>query len=1306
MAMSASGEPFLSNRFRIVSKLSTGATGVVYEALDTETGAHVAIKTLSAPSPEHLYWLKSEFRHLADIHHPNLIRLGELFVEAGRYYFTMELVRGTDFHSYVHSTHAISGARLRQADRYVRAGAAGGSDRGDSRDAPRRAARARRSAGAMPRSPATFDEVRLRASLEQLAAAIAAVHSHGLVHRDLKPSNVLVEATGRVVVLDFGIAGTLREADDGGAGGDGIVGTPAYMAPEQVLGEPPSTAADWYAFGVMLFQGLTNRLPFEGPLTEVLQAKVVGEAARASALVDGVPPDLDALCSALLRLDAKRRPTGSEVLERLAQGPGSHAISLERAPASKIFVGRVPEIEQLWRAFDVTLSGGFAGVLIEGAPGTGKTELVENFFAGLRSDASGPVLLRGRCYEQEFVPLKGFDALLDALSHHLKHRPEDDVKQLLPTRPALLAALFPVLYRVPAFAAAVPPPELNEANPQERLEAVGQLVQLLTAVARENPMALFIDDLQWAGEDSLELLRGVFAAPDAPPVLLVATRRTTDPTRSEVASAEPALDATVIGLFERIRLDPLSEEDSVELLRQLLPDPGAIEEADVARLLAEAAGHPLFLQELARYARDGAKLGSELRLDQVLQARIGRLDPASRRVLEAASVAGVPVPARVLGRVAGLERASLSAALTTLRSDHLVRIARTDASHRTVEPYHDRIREAVVDGVRAGSYRLTDDRDLAEVHLELGRELARAREEDGLSVPTTLIANQYDLGAAAITRPEERLRAAGLALDAARQMKLASAYDAATRYIAGARGHLGPAPEDEARGLGRQADVLEMQIALLANDASLADRTFERLAAKSRDELELAEAYEARATTEMAKAQFSAAVATAREGLRRLSMRAAGRGSSLLLLLEIARLELKLLGQKPANLADVPVQRDDRVRAQIQLLGTLAAAAYFCDVTWMAVCIVRAARMALSRGLADVSAYACIGYALILAGVFRKYQRAFEFSLLAKALNERHPNPALDAKLVYMHAYMVSPYVRPLEDSRADMRRAQELGLANGDLTFRAYAAATTPSFSFTMGRPLSETATECIDAIRVAQEGGHVDQVTSTSWFYRGIRALQGETENVMCMDGGYTEDQRESWNDLARLPVASFACGLMQLVLGNHFDDDALARMGAERADRAAHVQFGLLTLVTLSFYETLAACRSLARQSRPGRWRVRWAIRRGLRRLETWARACDANFGSYFLLARGEYHRALGEREAARRDLEEALRRAEGRETHPVAALANERLAGWHETYGSDRDARASVRAAIDAYRRWGAAACVARLTAPHSAGDISR
>jgi hypothetical protein len=198
-----------TGRYRVLRLIGRGGMGVVFEAVDQRLGVPVALKTLRDLDGAMLLRLKSEFRSLADLRHPNLVRLGELVQEDRSWFFTMELIRGRDFLGHVRPT------------------------------------------------PAGCDEARLREALAQLAEGVSALHRARKVHRDLKPSNILVEHGGRVVVLDFGLVAESDRRPDL----DPHAGTPEYMAPEQRAGGPVGPAADWYAVGVMLYEALTGSRP-------------------------------------------------------------------------------------------------------------------------------------------------------------------------------------------------------------------------------------------------------------------------------------------------------------------------------------------------------------------------------------------------------------------------------------------------------------------------------------------------------------------------------------------------------------------------------------------------------------------------------------------------------------------------------------------------------------------------------------------------------------------------------------------------------------------------------------------------------------------------------------------------------------------------------------------------------------------------------------------------------------------------------------------------------------------------------------
>jgi serine/threonine protein kinase len=641
-------------RYEVLSCLGKGGMGVVYEVFDRERQQVVALKTLLHFDPAALYMFKQEFRTLADVHHTNLVHLYELVMtEDGQVFFTMELVRGTDFRRHVQNARQTSSPPL-TATVALRTGQA-------QRETVRPKGPARVATPAPIAAPMHGDMNRLRPALRQLVAGIHALHTAGKLHRDIKPSNVLVTPEGRVVLLDFGVATELSSRGPVGAGHSGeLVGTARYMAPEQVEYRPPMPASDWYSVGVMLYEALVGRPPFVGSLADTLAMKNLMDPAPPSSCVDGVPPDLDALCRALLQRDPTKRPTGDEILRNLgvARSTAPPPAPIGSVDTATAFIGREAQLQTLREAFETTRSGRSVTVRVAGASGMGKSTVAHHVLDELERNGHA-VVFRGRAYERESVPYKAVDSIIDALSRHLM-RLADDARPLpLPEDLWALGRLFPVLQPV---AGVSPPAEQPIDDPQGlRRRAFGALRELLASLAERQPLVLFVDDAQWGDVDSAVLLLELLRPPEAPPMLLLMTYRDneaqTSPFLAELRDHWPE------GAEVRdVTVGPLDVENSQRLALTLLDATDGTSPAlsgrgrdldetaqRTARAVArESRGSPFLIEELVRSNRGAPGAEGEtlavLTLDQMVGERLERLPEPARRLIEIVAVGGRPLP--------------------------------------------------------------------------------------------------------------------------------------------------------------------------------------------------------------------------------------------------------------------------------------------------------------------------------------------------------------------------------------------------------------------------------------------------------------------------------------------------------------------------------------------------------------------------------------------------------------------------------------------------------------------------------------
>jgi eukaryotic-like serine/threonine-protein kinase len=760
---------FGTERFKIRRKLGSGGMGVVYEAHDRETDKVLALKALTRTEASNIYRFKREFRALADVSHPNLASLYEFIFDGNFWFFTMELVRGVTFLEYVrpgfraHPSPESGAATLLKPDEDFGAGADHEADTVEldveNSQLGSAGELSSETIGSQRPVKAKLNIDRLRSALRQLAEGLHGLHETGKLHRDIKPSNVLVTREGRVVILDFGLVAEV--ADRGMHDSDVLAGTPDYMSPEQGAQRPISKASDWYSVGVMLYQALTGRLPFKGKYFDVIMKKQSHDPPGPITLAPDIPEDLNDLCMRLLRRKPDRRPIGREVLRLLGQGKkSSQPWAIKQATMAHDatpFVGRARHLRELANAFAESRAGQPVAVYIHGGSGMGKTELAHHFVERLRDTERGVVILEGRCYERESVPYKALDGVIDSLTRYLLSLPDAAAEALVPRESYALARLFPVMLQLDSIFNS---PQREQEIPDPlalRRRAFTALRELLRRISDRQPLVIWIDDLQWADADSTTLLEDLLRAPNAPPLLLLASFRTED------IEAKPFLQTllkqTGAEHCRELRVGSLPQDEARGLISVLLGADVLVHEAFIESIAREARGNPFLIEQLARYAATTDKAAtSGISLAVMLEARMQHLPRGARRLMATLAVAGRPINAEVAYQAAGLSGDELPL-ISALRAAQFLR---SGGSHLGIELYHDRIRETLAAQI--------DTAKVKQIH----RRLARTLEARGIDDPEALF--QHYLGA------DQRVRAATHAVAAAKKAAAALAFDRAAVF--------------------------------------------------------------------------------------------------------------------------------------------------------------------------------------------------------------------------------------------------------------------------------------------------------------------------------------------------------------------------------------------------------------------------------------------------------------------------------------------------------------------------------------------
>lgn len=716
--------------------------GVVYEAIDSKSDEQVALKILlphAAEEEEGISRFKREFRALARLRHPNIVRVFDAGIEEDTPFIAMEFVTGRDARTHL-SSFPVGPVRDRETVHIFR----------------------------------------------QIFGALAHIHARKIVHRDLKPENILVTPDGRVKLMDFGVARLLRSPTSS----SGLLGTFAYMAPEQVTTGEIDGRSDLYAIGVVLYEILTGGYPFPvEPPPAALHHHVNTPPEPVLRTNPAADPALAELAHRLLEKDpVDRLQSAEEAIAYLGKvAASSSGIEMNASVPGLLFAPRMAGREEDLGILTASVDDAFRGrgrvLLVEGPSGIGKSRLLEEFKHAERKRCH---ILVGACAQERNVPYGAMSAILDGIAGIADRAPKDVRWRILGRDVALVRTVSP---RLAGLGSPASTDHLDASERKVRLHKA--MVGAVGRLALVKPVVLVIEDLHWADTLTLELIWDAARTLLAPrpggeegetvcPVAIILTRRALaeGPDYSEALIRR--LESTQA--LERLALEPLDLAELGQMVRTMTsikhPVPALLEE-----LMGFSHGLPLMIQELLQswlqeevlvrrhgqwlFRGQAAELetevsdtdrGSAVELSdpelrfsskrparhELVLKRLRRVSESAQRLLEKLALLGRVLPSDLVRKISGLDEPTLLDVIDELvRADLLVEnVAQDGVRYRF---YHEGFREALIRDLPPATREA--------LHLELARGLEREfpRRRDSLA---HVLARHFRQGG----RPERAVR--------------------------------------------------------------------------------------------------------------------------------------------------------------------------------------------------------------------------------------------------------------------------------------------------------------------------------------------------------------------------------------------------------------------------------------------------------------------------------------------------------------------------------------------------------------------
>lgn len=1279
--------------YTISEHLSQSPPTGIYRGLRQSDRLPVIIKLLDVefPSPVQLARVRHEYEFVSGLSHPGVIRVHALERAKNSLAIVMEDFGGIPLRSFIAERTLTIGDKLLIAHR--------------------------------------------------ISEILGDIHGHGIVHKDINPNNILINPhTSEIKIIDFGNATRIGHEDPQLAHPDQLEGTLAYIAPEQTgrMNRPVDYRSDYYSLGITLYELLLGRRPFEAQDgMEMVHMHIAAVPPALHEADHSIPHIASRIVQKLIEKNAEHRYQSAAGIcmdlqicldalnDAMPAGDfvaGEHDVSDRFSIPARLY-GREAEIVQLMAAYESMCEGRPGLVLVSGHSGIGKSSLIHEVHKPIARHSGFFIAGKFDQYRRN-IPYAALIQAFQNLLHQILTESDERIAAwrgrlftALGENGAVIADVIPELRHILGEQPPVTPLAPQEAHNRFNYYFVN-FVQVFARA--EHPLTLFLDDLQWADQPSLNLIELLGARNACSHLLIIGAYR-----QNEVDATHP-LQLALGRLrnegcrMDEIRLQALPPEVVSHIVVDTLACPPDDAQALAGLIYRNTHGNPFFVNRLFSDLHDTGLVTYERSLrkwvwdiaqiervgiaDNVIElmtANIRRLPEATQRLLNLAACIGNQFTLESLSVVGGSSRDAIAQALHPALQERLVvplgneyRYFGGDAAFGDGDPrafgvhyrfQHDRIQQA--------AYDLASAEERVAIHYKAGELLLQSTPDEAMDEKVFDIVNHFALASARVTDPALRLRLAALNVRAAVRAKNAIAYEPALQYFRHAQQFLA-GTELQHQPLYFRLLAERAECEYLNGNSATAEMYFRQALDIAANDAERAVVLEAMIHFHTNTGDYRQAYQTGRQALKLFGVALPAGFVPPLFIADLARLKWRMRGRKVADLLDLPLCRDERMRTAMRLIGALLKAAYQIRPELCVANAVKAVNLSLQHGTTEDNAVAYLVFGgIFLGGVLGRHQAGYEFGQLALAMNARFDNLKQRSEINFVSGYFTHFWLKPARDTEVYYRAAYESGLQTGDYFHLSCAACTMVESQFIRGVPLAEVKQLAGDHLPFMERIGSTEQAGAITATLRAILNLEGMTEDP----SSFGDQQFSETAFAARLETYTskhfahfYLVNKMQALYLWRRADEALLIANAS----AKYLKHSLAMLHTVEhhFYHALILCAVCDTKTQRANLRK---ARRILKQFEQWAQLNPANFEHKALLIRAEIARLEGGSWEVSGLYARAIRSADEHGYMQNKALANELAGRFFSAANVESAARSHLREAFYGYQLWGASGIAANL-----------
>lgn len=1167
----------------------------------------------------------------------------------------------------------------------------------------------------------------------KITEALECIHDHHIVHKDINPTNILWNAKkSQIKIIDFGIASTLSREEALIQNLQRLEGSLPYISPEQTgrINRGIDYRTDYYSLGVVFYEMITGKLPFDSEdIMEILHDHIAREPVPPKEIRPEIPDVISDIILKLMSKAGEDRYQSSFGLKsdlkkcleewkqegRIKSFPlGTHDISTYFHVPEKLY-GRQEESQLLFDTFyRVSTNGICELMLVTGYSGVGKSRLVHSVRPEI--DAKHGYFVTGKFDQyKRNIP---YYALIQAFQGLVKQILVENVKHIEEWRKRLLECLGingqVVLDVIPELESIIGPQpsvqKLGLTETQNRFNIVFQdFIRVLAS--KDQPLLMFIDDLQWADTPSLKILESLLTNLDNRYISIIGAYR-----ENEVDATHPLFimlnNLNKIGTkVTTLVLKPLKLEHVEELLCETLHKT-IIEVKELAKVCYDKThGNPFFLlqflQELYREQliefnlKEGIWIANIQGIEKkkytdnvvdFMTHKVLDLPLATQQALQLASCLGNRFDLQTLSVICQKSPNQIASDLSIALQEGLI-IPTNDAYKIINEDYspqvyyiflHDRIQQA--------AYSLIDNKDKNRIHLNIGRLLLENSTDETLSENLLDIVNHLNEGILLVTNEDERLKIIKLNLRAAQKARQSIAYKASLNYLKKGISllELDIAKWDRHYELCLSLYTEAFETSYLASEFPEMEMYGEILFQHARTIEDKIKVYETKINYLSSQNRFSDALQLALKALALYDIKFPKNPNLFDAILTLMKIKWILRGKSLEDLANLPELTDPKWQSVMRILASAGTVAYLGHPYFVVFFIYELIRLTVKYGMAPQSPIGYIGYATMLCTILKDADLGYQFGQLAIRIVDQRNFERQKPQVYMAFCDVISIWKVHLDDIIPILVNTFQQGINVGDLENTGFKASGYVSFLFSTGKNLNTVIEEGQKYGKYLLKFGQITSYKYLLVFWVIALYLVGKNTEQIRAAGAFYDEEKMIAEGIATKDSSALAEFYFVRIICNYFNENyESALLAAQEADRYLEGPVETQTIAPLTYlYSSLTFTACYPSASHTLQKKYLSYVKKYLKKMKFRSKQAPMNYLHKYYLMLGAYYNVTGSFDKAIKYFDLSIQYARENGYVNEEAIANELAAKAFLSKGNEKIARVYIYEAHYCYSLWGA------------------